>query len=442
MSEQKRRFVDLSPLRASPAFARLWVGAALAGIGAQLTIVAVGLIIFDITKSTLAVGLVGGIALIPMLFAGPWGGMLADSFDRRNVLLVSLSVGWLSTLGLVLLTFIDASLMQTGERVAVWPFYLFTTINAMSYIITGASRTASYPRLVSTELVPRATALNGISMGVQYTVGPALAGILVATVGFSATFAVDVVLASAAFLGVLTMPKLAPLSENVARGWTGIKEGLVFLRSAPVIRTSFYVDIIAMSLGRPFALMPAVAATVIGGGPTTVGILTASAAVGTFLTSLLSGPVARVNRYGIAIGRAVMIYGAFVAAFGLLILAGTLGAFGEVTEAWSGVNGVGLVLGVLLLLGMGASDEVSAIFRSTLLLISAPDEMRGRLQGVFYSVVAGGPRLGDLYVGLLATALALWAPPLIGGMLIIVFVALILRARAAFRDFDRSAITD
>lgn len=437
MTHAKRRFVDLSPLRQSPAFARLWIGSGLSGIGAQLTIVAVGLQIFDITHDTLAVGLVGGIALLPMILAGPWGGMLADSFDRRTVLLSAITVAWLSTIGLVTLSAIDAARQAEGLRVDVWPFYVFTTINALSYIIAGASRTSTYPRILPTELIPSATALNGIVMGIQLTVGPALAGVLVATVGFPITFTVDVVLAFAGFLGVIMLPKIPPLQSTVVKGWSGVKQGLAFLRQAPNIRVSFLADIIAMSLGRPYALLPAVAASVIGGGPTTVGILTAAAAVGTFSTSLFSGRVSNVNRYGLAIGRAITIYGVFTAAFGVIILAGILGWLGPVGNDWSQVSGVGIALAVLCFIGMGASDEVSAIFRSTILLTAAPDEMRGRLQGVFYAVVAGGPRLGDLYAGVLATAIALWAPALFGGIAIIVLIALLLRLNPRFRNYDK-----
>ena len=439
MSERKRRFVDLTPLRSSPQFARLWFGAALSGIGAQMTIVAVGLQIFDITRDTFMVGLVGAIALIPILFAGPWGGMLADSFDRRTVILWAITSSWLSTLGLVVLAFLEATQDSQGSHIPVWPFYVFTTVNAVAYIIAGAARTASYPRILPIELVPSATALNGISMGVQFTLGPALAGVLVATVGFSTTFIIDMVLAFAGFMGVFLLPKIPPLHDGVARGWAAIKEGIRFLRSAPNIRTSFIADIIAMSLGRPYAVLPAVAATVIGGGPTTVGVLTSAAAVGTFLTSLLSGPVGRVRRYGVAIGRAIMLYGFFVAAFGLVVLAGMLGAFGDVGNSWSTVSWLGLGLAVLTFIGMGASDEVSAIFRSTMMLTAAPDDMRGRLQGVFYAVVAGGPRLGDFYTGVLATVIALWAPGLIGGIAIIALIAFLMRAYPSFRNYDKNA---
>lgn len=411
----------------------MWLGAALSGVGIQITVMTVGLQIFDLTHSTLMVGLVGGVALLPMLVAGPWGGMLADSHDRRTVLLGALSLAWLSTLGLLVLAIMVAQAESHGDHPPLWPFYVFTTISSMAYIVAGAARKAVYPRVLTAENLPKANALNGMSMGMQLTVGPALAGILVPLVGFPKTFAVDLVLAVAGFLGVATLPKIPPRAEGVLAGWRGIREGLQFLVATPVIRSSFLVDVIAMSLGRPYALLPAVATVAIGGGPTTVGVLTASAAVGTFLTSIFSGPVAGVTRYGVAISRAVMVYGVCTALFGVVIFSALTGVWGPAADQWSEVNVVPLLLAVLCFLGLGASDEVSAIFRMTILMTAAPDEMRGRLQGVFFSVVAGGPRLGDLYAGILASAVALWAPSLFGGILIVAAIVVLLKVNAEFR---------
>jgi MFS family permease len=434
--QTRRRFVDLAPLRYSKPFARLWIGAAVSGIGAQMTIVAVGLQIYDITASTLAVALVGGIALLPMIVAGIWGGMLADAFDRRTVLILSAIVAWLSTIGLLVLSATDAVISASGERVDAWPFYVFTTINAIAATILGATRFSVYPRVLPENLVARAAALGGIAMGVQLTLGPALAGVLVATIGFPITFAVDAVLFTAGFLGILSLPRLRPLSKVERPGLKSLLEGVSFLRRAPNIRMNFLSDLIAMTFGRPFVLLPAIGALVIGGGPVTVGILTAAAAAGTFLTSLFSGPVAHVHRYGIAIGRSIMVFGAFTALFGLVVAAMQTGWFGPVGPDISQVNVLALVLASIALAGTGASDEVSAIFRSTMLLTAAPDEMRGRLQGVFTVVVTGGPRIGDLYAGILATLVGLWFPPLLGGLLIIALLAVLMRMQPSFRAYD------
>ncbi|QAY73383.1 MFS transporter [Agromyces protaetiae] len=433
---RKSHFVDLSPLKISPAFARLWIGSGISGIGAQLTIVAVGLQIYDMTESTLAVALVGGIALLPMIVAGLWGGMLADAFDRRKVLILSSLVGWVSTLSLVVLSAVDAGLAADGVRAPVWPFYIVTTVNSIASTIRGATHMSVYPRILPAAYVSRASALGGISGGIQLTAGPALAGVLVALIGLPLTFAVDVVLFTFGFLGILGLPKMPPLSHTARPGLESLRDGFAFLKNAPNIRAGFLIDVIAMSFGRPFVLLPAVGAAVIGGGPVTVGVLTAAAAVGTFLTGLFSGPVGRIHRYGVAIGRSVIVYGACVAAFGLVLLVMQSGAFGPVGPSWGQVNVVALVLAAIALAGTGASDEVSAIFRSTMLLTAAPDEMRGRLQGVFMVVVTGGPRIGDLYAGILASIATLWFPPLLGGLVIMVAVGVILRVLTSFREYD------
>ena len=430
---KKRRLVDITPLRKSPAFARLWVGATISGIGAQLTIVAVGLQIYDITSSTFAVALVGGLSLIPMVFAGLWGGVLADAFDRRLVLILSAITGWLTTLGLIALAWVA---LASHQHVPVWPFYVLTTTNAIAATITITTRSSVYPRILPQRLIAPASALNGIAYGIQLTLGPALAGVLVATTGFTWTYTVDAVLFAAGFLGILALPKLPPLEKTSGAGWRSLKDGVAFLVKAPNIRAGFLIDLIAMGLGRPFVILPAVGALVIGGGPVTVGILTASAAVGTFLTSLFSGPVGHVRRYGVAIGGAVMFYGGFVLLFGLVIAAMQTGWFGRVGPNISQANPVALVLAGIALAGTGGSDEVSAIFRSTMMLTAAPDGMRGRLQGIFTVVVYGGPRIGDLYMGTLATLAALWFPPVLGGLLIVAAVGLILRVQSGFRHYD------
>lgn len=437
MSTPRRgHLVDLTPLRESPAFARLWVGTAVSGIGAQLTVVAVGLQIYHLTGSTLAVSLVGGISLVPMVVAGLWGGMLADAFDRRRVLIVSTVAGWLSTVAIcafAILHHVDAA---DGTLLDVLPYYLAATVNAVAATISGATRMSVYPRLLPADHVPAAAALGGIATGIQLTVGPALAGVLAALIGLPLTFLVDVALTAAGFLGVVTLPRMPPLSAVVRPGLAALRDGARFLRDAPSIRAGFLVDIVAMTLGRPYVLLPAAGALVIGGGPTTVGLLTASAAVGTFFAGLFSGSVGRVRRYGVVIAGAVVVYGLFILAFGLVLLAAGSGVLGAVGPTWAQVGVLPLVLAAIALAGTGAADEISAIFRSSMLLTAAPDEMRGRLQGIFMVVVTGGPRLGDLYAGLLASLVALWFPPVLGGACIAVLVLVILRAVPRFRRYD------
>lgn len=433
--QRNRHLVDFAPLRASPAFARLWIGGLISGIGTFVSAVAVGLQIYAMTESTFMVGLVGGVSLIPMIIAGLWGGVLADVFDRRRVLIVSALVAWASVLGLVALSIWEAVESGNGSHAPVWPFYLVVTLNSVAGTIMMATRGSVIGRILPEDMISRANALNGISFGTMLTVGPALAGVLAATVGLPWTFAIDALLFTAGFLGIWTLPALPRLGEPVEAGWHVLVEGMRFLKRSPNIRMSFIVDIVAMTFGRPYVLFPALGALVVGGESLTVGALTAAGAVGTALASVFSGPVARIHRHGIAISRAITVYGAFVLMFGVGALVMTR-IDHEAGPGWSGIYWPALIVLAIAMAGMGASDEVSAIFRGSMIIQAAPDEMRGRLQGVFITVVTGGPRIGDLYAGIFASVVALWFPPLIGGLLIIGLIAVLTRVQRGWREYD------
>lgn len=398
-----------------------------------MTVVAVGLHIYDLTHSTLAVSLVALFALVPMIVFGLYGGVLADAFDRRTVALVTAIVAWASTAGIALVAWMHVQV--------VWPLYVLTTVNAVATIMIGATRQAITPRLLPVRLLPAASALGGISMGVMVTVGPALAGLLVASVGIPWTYTVDVILFTAAFLGIFTLPSIVPEGERQSAGLSSVLQGLRFLKTAPNLSMTFVLDLIAMTFGQPRALFPAVGALLIGGGPVTVGILTAAGAVGTLVSSVFSGRLGHVRWQGRAVERAIVVYGASILGFGIVLavvaFSGTAGGGASFAEA----NLPALVAATVLLAASGAADNVSSIFRMTILQASAPDVMRGRLQGVFTVVVTGGPRLGDLYIGVLALTGALWFPPLLGGLLIVVLVATVVRVQRGFRRYDALAPT-
>lgn len=435
VTPKRSNLVDLTPLKEVPAFARLWWGSLLSGLGSQLTLVAVALLIYEITEDTAAVALVGGIALVPMVLSGPIGGMIADAFERRLVMILAATVMFLSTTGLLVIALLEEFAMLGGYHVPVWPIYVSTTIAAVSATVLGSARHASIPRIISKELVTKASALNGISMGTQIMVGPALAGVLVAVADFPIVFAADLILTATGFLGIINLPKIHVAADATRPGWKSFKESIVYLKDYPVIGAGFIVDIFAMTLGRPYVLLPAAAAAVVGGGPITVGIITAAGAAGSFATSALSGRLPGVRRQGLAIANSVKIYGAFVTLFGVVIMAMQTGLFGTPGNTIDSANYIALALAAIAFFGMGASDEVSAIFRTSMMQTVAPDHLRGRLIGLFISVVGGGPRLGDVYAGIMATAIALWAGPVFGGLGIIVAMFLILRLNPKFRDF-------
>lgn len=425
---RRDHFIDLRPFRVSPAFARLWIGSTIAGLGGQLTIVAVMLHVFDLTGDTFAVAMVAVAGLVPMIVAGLYGGMLADAFDRRIVALLAASVTFVSTVMLAVLAW-------TGFE-TVWWLYVLSAVNAAANSIVGATKAAITPRLIPRDLLPAAAALQGITVGIMVMAGPALAGVLVAFTGYAWTYTIDVVLMLSLFLGLWTLPAIAPEGHTVRPGVESLRDGMRFLRRAPNIRMQYVLDIVAMTFGQPLALFPAIGAVLLGGGAITVGVLTASIAAGAFLSSLFSGPVGRVRHHGLGIERAIQAYGGATALLGAVLVAAQFGWFAPASVDESHANFVMIGAAMVCLAAMGAADNVSAIYRSTMMQAAVPDAMRGRLQGVFMVVVAGGPRVGALYAGTLATITSLWFPPLLGGFVIIGLVGVLVRLNPRFRAYD------
>ena len=426
---RRSHFVDLTPLRVSPPFARLWFGNTLAGIGTFVTNTAVGLHIYDLTRSTFMVSLVAWFSLLPMIVAGLYGGAIADRFDRRTVALSASTVAWASTVVL-------ASITWAGAEV-VWMFYVITTVNAVGATIASATRQAITPRLLPKEQLPKAAALLGISAGVMVTVGPGIAGVLVARAGYAWTYTVDVVLFVAGFFGLWTLPRIRPEAEHVAAGgFRSVVDGLTHLRRAPNVRMSFVVDIIAMTFGQPMVLFPAVGAIVIGGGSVTAGILLASFAVGGIVSSLGSGRVTGLRWQGLAIRNAIVSYGLAILGFGVVLAVTEVGGHAVASSDFGAVNRSALALAALCLAVAGGSDNISAIFRQSILQSAVPDHLRGRTQGVFTVVVTGGPRLGQMFAGTLATLTATWVPPVVGGVLVVVLVLVTVARVPSFRHYD------
>jgi MFS family permease len=416
--------IDLSPLKISPAFTRMWIGSTLAGIGGQLTVVTVMLHVFELTGSTFAVSMIAVAGLVPMILAGLYGGMLADAFDRRRVALISATVAFIATALLATLTW-------THTETIWWLYGLSMTIAAANSV-GMATRTAIVPRLIHLDHLAAASALNGVAFGLTVMVGPAVAGLLVALTGFGWTYTIDVILMLSMFLGLWTLPALLPEGTIVRPGLASLVDGWRFLRRAGNIRMQYLMDITAMTFGQPLALFPALGTVILGGGAFTTGILTAAVAVGTFACSLFSGRIVHYRWHGLGISRAVQAYGVAIALFGAVLLIGTL-----LPPASEQVPHVALIVAACIALALsGAADNVSSIYRNTMMQASVPDTMRGRLQGVFIIVVAGGPRVGALYAGALATATSLWFPPLLGGFLVIGIVATLARLSPRFRAYD------
>jgi ENTS family enterobactin (siderophore) exporter len=411
---------DITPLRESPAFRRLWLGSAVSAVGSQLTLVAVSLEVYRLTGDSFYVGLLGVFALVPLVFGGLLGGSIADSHDRRKVALLATGVLWLTT-GMIALQ----SWLQLGN---VWVLYLLIALQSAAQAINQPARSAIIPVLIRKELLPAANALSMVSFGLALTAGPLLAGVLVAWVGFGWTYTLDFISFAFVLWAVFRLPAMPPAGSAGRAGLRSVVEGFRFLRTRPNLRMTFIIDLVAMILAQPRALMPAIGALMIGGGESTVGILLASTAVGAFLAGLFSGPLGHVRWQGSAVVWSVMGWGASIAGFGVVVLLAGRTDDGGAT-LW-------LLPAALCCALAGIADSISSVFRNTILQAATPDHLRGRLQGVFIVVVAGGPRVGDLLAGGGTKILTEGWVLLLGGVLCIAVAWLASQLQPGFRKYD------
>lgn len=417
-----RLLADLSPLRESPEYRRLWIGTALSAVGTQLTLTAVSLEVFDLTQSSLNVGLLGASGLIPLVLAGLYGGSVVDAYDRRRVALVSAVVLWGTTMAIA-----AQAWLGLGN---VWLLYALVALNSAAGGINQPARSAIIPRLVRPELLPAANALSMITFGLAMAAGPLAAGVLVGAVGYGWTYTIDVLTFSAALYALWRLPPMPPDVQVHRAGLKSVMEGFRFLGTRPNVRMTFLVDLAAMIFAQPRALLPAVGAVVLGGGAVTVGLLLAASAVGSVLAGLFSGPLGGVRRQGLAVLWSVTAWALTVSAFGVVVLlaAGSSEA-GAANPGWLWAAAACMALG-------GAADSVSAVFRTTILQSATPDHLRGRLQGVFVVVVAGGPRIGDLVAGVDATVLGEGWAAVVGGLACIGVTVLLARLQPGFAAYD------
>ena len=391
----RRIAIDVRPLRHYPAYRRIFIGNVTSFFGSQLTAVAVPVQMYRLTHSTLWVGYLGLAGLVPLLVFALWGGALADVLDRRRLLLASSSLMWAMTLALLLqaLLGLDNPLLLLG----------LVAVQSAAVAVAMPTGSAIIPRIVARDEVPQANTLNYTASTAASVAGPLVAAVLL-QYGVAYAYAVDALTFTLALWAALRLPALPPReSTDLGAGrLSDVVFGLRYLATTPVLLLSFAVDIIAMVLAQPRALFPAISAQRFHGGG--IGWLYASIALGSVVAGLTSGWIARVRRQGVALIVAVVAWGLAVAAAGLA------------HRLW---------LCVLLLAVGGAADLVSAIYRQTILQTYAPDHLRGRLQGVFTAVVAGGPRLGDLRAGGTAVPFGLTAAWVGGGVACAVLAVLV-----------------
>ncbi len=393
-----RLVVDVAPLRRHRHFRRLWAGQIVSGIGSQLTLVAVAFQAYQMTRSTLVVGLLGLAQLGPLLAGSLWGGTLADAWDRRRVLVLTQVAMAAAVAGLA----VNAALPHP----AVWPLFVCTAASAGFQGVDWPARRAALPLLVGPADVTDAIALQTSVMTLALVAGPALAGVLIGAVGLTAVYATDVATFGIALVAAALLPALVPSGGGSPSGLRSMVEGFRHLRGERLLSATYVIDLNAMVFGMPRAVFPALAVGLYGGGPRVVGLLYAAPGAGALAGSLVTGWCSRARHQGRAIAACVVVWGVAIGLVGLIPV---------------------LAVGLALLALAGAADVASAVLRQAVQERSVPDHLQGRLSGTFFAVVAGGPRLGDVESGLAAAVagpeFAVWS----GGLACVVGVGVLLR---------------
>ncbi|HJT57438.1 MAG TPA: MFS transporter [Ktedonobacteraceae bacterium] len=356
-------------------YSLLFWGQLISSTGTQMQVVAVSWQVFLITHSAIALGLIGLMQAIPRLIFSLVGGVFADVFDRRKMLLI-----------------VEISLAATSVVLAVCTIFNVTSIAIIYAVVLVAACVSSFefptrlaiiPSLVTREQMPDAMSLNSAMMQLTFIIGPTIGGFSIAWLGVANTYWFDVVSYFVVMGSLLLMvvPRI-PLEKRARAGIGALVEGIEFLRAHPIILAVLSLDFCATFFGSPRALLPLYASDILHVGPQGLGILLGATSIGAVVLVPFAGFIGRIPRQGLGVAMAVIGWGVFIIAFG--------------------VHPGPLWLGVLFLAGSGAADMVSMILRGLVVQLTTPDELRGRISAVNAMFVIGGPMLGQVESGLVA----------------------------------------
>jgi MFS family permease len=391
-----RLLVDITPLRESVAFRRLMIGSALSGIGGQMTNYAVLLQVYELTRSSLNVGIVELANGVPMIVAALLSGPLADAVDRRKTALVAniIQTGVSATLAAQAFMGLDK----------VWLLYLLVGVQGMIAGVSSPARRTFMPSLLRPGQLSAGAALQTLVMHGSVLVGPTIAGIITAASGLKVCYLLDAISFTFSLYAIARLPRMRAAGHEVRPGLRSFGEGLRFIVSRRMILGVLLADMSATLFGMPIALFPAINAERFGGHAQTLGLMISAVSAGGLLGSALSGPASRLRRQGLGMLVAGAAWGAGLAAFG-----------------WSGT----FWLAFLSLAFAGAADVTSVVLRTSLVQGLAPDNLRGRISAVDFAVGAGAPALGNFRAGAVASLTSPTTSAVGGGLSVVAGAALI-----------------
>ncbi len=396
--------LDLAPLRASADFRKLYLGQFVSGFGSAISYVVLPWQMYQLTGSSLSVGLLGIAEFLPMFILAFVGGALADFVDRRRLIVIT-ELGLAGCCALLVLNSLQAAPQ-------VWVLFVVAALFAGLNALHRPALEALTPRLVPPDQMAAVSALSTFRYSFSYIIGPALAGVLAATFGAAAAFSIDLATYLVAICTVLLIRSVPGPTQSDRLSFRSIVDGLRYARSRPEIMGTYIIDIIAMFFGMPIALFPALAASF---GGASVGLLYSTLAVGPLLVSLTSAWTKRVHRHGLAITISVVIWGLAIVGFGLA------------PQLW---------LALAFLMVAGAADCASGLFRMTMWNETIPDRLRGRLAGIEMISYLSGPYLGNAESGLVAAWAGLRFSVVSGGVLTLVGTAVMVALLPQFLRYD------
>jgi MFS family permease len=405
--------IDLTPLKISADFRRLFAGQAISEFGTQITFVAVPFQVYDLTDSTAMLGLLALTEVLPLVVLPIVGGAIADAVERRRFLMIAQGATALLSVALAANAFLP--------KPQVWVLFAFSFVWAAAYSLYSPAFRAWPARLLTPDLYTSSLALEVLYYQSAALAGPLLAGVLIYAYGVGWVYVLDAASYLAVIFALREMRPSPPTAERLSIGWSSIREGLRFLRGKQVLQGTFYIDLIAMIFGIPVVLYPAFTRDVLGGTPVDLGFLYAAEALGPLLVALISGRAKHVRRQGLVTIIACMCWGLGIIGFGL---ASTL------------------LFAVLFLMLASASDMVSGLYRDAILKTVTPDEMRGRMEGVSLSVVGTGPSIGNAEAGFLASLTTIRTSIVSGGIACIIGAGVLAIVLPKYRRYDAAAPGD
>ena len=399
--------IDLTPLRVSADFRRMFVGQAISEFGTQITFVAVPFQVYSMTRSTALVGLLGLVEAIPLVVLPIVGGAIADGVERRTFLMVAQAI----TATLAITLAVNAFLPDPQ----LWILFAFSFLWASAYSLYSPAFRAWPARLLTPDLYTSALALEVVYYQSAALTGPVLAGVLIASFGVGWAYVLDAVSYAAVIIALAGMRPSPPTAQRASVGWSTISDGLRFLRGKQVLQGTFWIDLNAMIFGLPISLFPAFVLDVLHASPAVLVLFYSAEAFGSILVALFSGRAKHVRRQGLVTIVACMCWGAGIVGFGF---SGTL---------W---------LALVFLMLASASDMVSGLYRDAILKTVTPDEMRGRLEGISLAVVGTGPSLGNAEAGFVAALTSVRFSIVSGGIACILGAGLLAILLPRYRRYD------